>query len=63
MKNLHVPKNLHEALHSPVTLVSGTALLSVMVLVAYKFIKNAQGEVLLDVATENLVSMVQMMMA
>ncbi len=37
--------------------------MAVMVLVAYRFIKNAQGEVLLDVATENLVSMVQMMIA
>lgn len=63
MKNLHTPKNLHELLHSPVTLVSGTALLAVMVLLAYHFIKNAQGEVLLDVATENLVSLVQMMIA
>jgi len=63
MKKLHTPKNLQEAMHSPVTLVSGTALMAVMVLLAYRFIKNAQGEVLLDVATVNLVSMVQMMLA
>ena len=61
MKNLHIPKNFQEVVHSPVTLVSGTALLATAVILAYNFIKN--GEVLIDVAAGNLISMVQMMMA
>ncbi|NCP67554.1 hypothetical protein GW756_04755 [bacterium] len=63
MKNLHIPKNFQEVVHSPVTLVSGTALLATAVILAYNFIKNANGEVLIDVAAGNLISMVQMMMA
>ncbi len=60
---LHIPKNFNEVVHSPVTLVSGTALLTTAVLLAYDNIRNADGEILLDVATNNLVSFVQMMIA
>ena len=63
MKTIHVPSTFQEVIHSPVTLVSGTALISTMVIVAYSFMKNAEGEVLLDVAAENLVSWVQIMFA
>lgn len=60
---MHVPKNFNEVVHSPVTLVTGTALLTTIVLVAYNHIRNADGEILLDVATSNLISMMQMMVA
>ena len=60
---LHMPKNFSEVIHSPVTLVSGTALLTTAVLVAYDNIRNADGEILLDVATGNLISFVQIMIA
>jgi|GEM_PF-3670314 len=63
MKNLHVPKTLNEALHSPITLVTGTALAATAVLLCYAYMRNADGEILLDVAGANLISMVQMMIA
>lgn len=63
MKTLHIPKSFNEALHSPITLVTGTALTATAVLVAYSYIRNADGKILIDVAGANLISMVQMMIA
>ena len=60
---LHIPKDFNEVVHSPVTLVTGTALITTAVLVAYNNIRNADGDILLDVATSNLVSLAQMMIA
>lgn len=56
MKNIHFPKNFKEAVYSPITLVSGTALLATIVLLTYRFIENADGNVLLDIATKNLIN-------
>lgn len=63
MKNLHVPRTLAEVVHSPITLVTGTATLTTAVLLSYQYIRNADGNLLLDVAFGNLFSMVQMMIA
>lgn len=60
MKKPHIPRNWNEIIHSPVTLVTGTAFITAAVLLSYNYMMNADGEVLLDVAVDNLISMVQL---
>lgn len=62
MKNLHIPRTMGEVLHSRITLVTGTAAATTAVIFAYNYMRNADGDILLDVATGNLISMVQTML-
>lgn len=57
--SFHVPKTFDEVMHSPITLITGTAAITTAVICAYYNMRNAQGNILLDEAAENLITMAQ----
>ena len=55
--NLAAPRNFHEFIHAPITLITGTALCTTAVFCAYHVMQNAEGELLLSTAIANLMSL------